>query len=45
LVREIRGRMLVNPDVAQVFQNAETVNTMLRALLTTMPARRVRGTR
>src|SRR6266545_1480050 len=37
--------VLLDPDVAQVFQNAETVNTVLRALLTTMPARRVPGTR
>jgi hypothetical protein len=37
--------VLLDPDVAQVFQNAETVNAVLRALLTTMPARRARGTR
>ena len=37
--------VLLDPDVAKVFQNAESVNTVLRALLLTMPARRPRGTR
>ena len=37
--------VLLDPDVAKVFQNAESVNSVLRALLTTMPARRARGTR
>jgi len=37
--------VLLDPDVAQVFQSAETVNTVLRALLTTMPARRARRPR
>jgi hypothetical protein len=37
--------VLLDPDVAQVFQDAESVNTVLRALLTTMPARRLRRTR
>lgn len=37
--------VLLDPDVAQVFQDAESVNSVLRALLTTMPARRSRGTR
>ena len=37
--------VLLDPDVAQVFQDAESVNTVLRALLTTMPAHRMRGTR
>ena len=37
--------VLLDPDVAKVFQNAESVNTVLRALLSTMPARRQRGTR
>ena len=32
--------VLLDPDVARVFQNAESVNTVLRALLTTMPDRR-----
>ena len=31
--------VVLDPDVARVFQNAESVNTVLRALLTTMPAR------
>src|SRR5437764_14958356 len=37
--------VLLDPDVARVFQNAESVNTVLRALLATMPARRTRGRR
>jgi uncharacterized DUF497 family protein len=37
--------VLLDPDVARVFQNAESVNTVLRALLTTMPPSRIRGTR
>ena len=37
--------VLLDPDVARVFQDAESVNAVLRALLTTMPARRTRGTR
>jgi hypothetical protein len=37
--------VLLDPDVARVFQNAESVNTVLRALLSTMPARRTRGKR
>ena len=35
----------LDPDVAKVFQNAESVNTVLRALLTTMPVQRTRKTR
>ena len=30
--------VLLDPDVARVFQNAESVNKVLRALLATMPA-------
>ena len=37
--------VLLDPDVARVFQNAESVNTVLRALLTTMPSGRTRGAR
>jgi hypothetical protein len=37
--------VLLDPDVARVFQNAESVNTVLQALLTTMPASHIRGTR
>jgi hypothetical protein len=37
--------VVLEPDVAQVFQDAETVNAVLRALLTTMPSRRGRTTR
>jgi len=37
--------VLLDPDIARVFQNAESVNAVLRALLTTMPARRIRETR
>jgi hypothetical protein len=34
--------VLLDPDVARVFRDAESVNTVLRALLATMPARRTR---
>jgi hypothetical protein len=37
--------VLLDPDVAQVFRNAESVNTVLRALLSTMPDRSTRRTR
>jgi hypothetical protein len=32
--------ILLDPDVAQVFKNAESVNAVLRALVATMPSRR-----
>lgn len=32
--------MLLDPDVARFFRTAESVNAVLRALMTTMPARR-----
>jgi len=32
--------VLLDPDVARVFKSAESVNDVLRALLTTMPGRR-----
>jgi hypothetical protein len=32
--------VLLDPDVARVFKNAESVNAVLRALMTTMPGRR-----
>jgi hypothetical protein len=31
--------VLLDPDVARVFKNAESVNAVLRALVTTMPSR------
>jgi len=31
--------VLVDPDVAHVFKNAESVNAVLRALVATMPSR------
>jgi hypothetical protein len=35
-----RGReVLLDPDVAKVFTTAESVNAVLRALITTMPKR------
>ena len=37
--------VLLDPYVARVFRKAASVNTVLRALLTSMPARRVRETR
>ena len=33
--------ILLDPDVAQVFNNAESVNAVLRALMATMPQPRV----
>ena len=33
--------VLLDPDVAQVFKNAESVNAVLRALVATMPSRRL----
>ncbi|SPF56573.1 hypothetical protein SBA4_890002 [Candidatus Sulfopaludibacter sp. SbA4] len=32
--------ILLDPDVARVFKSAESVNTLLRALMATMPNRR-----
>ena len=32
--------VLLDPDVAQVFTNSQDVNTLLRALIQTMPAAR-----
>jgi hypothetical protein len=32
--------VLLDPDVAEFFQSAESVNAILRALMTTMPAHR-----
>jgi hypothetical protein len=32
--------VLLDPDVAKVFETGETVNAVLRALMTTMPAAR-----
>jgi len=32
--------VLLDPDVARVFKSGESVNAVLRALMTTMPARR-----
>jgi uncharacterized DUF497 family protein len=39
------GGRAARPDVARVFQSAESVNTVLRALMTTMPARRASQSR
>jgi hypothetical protein len=32
--------ILLDPDVARVFKNAKSVNTVLRALMETMPSQR-----
>ena len=32
--------VLLDPDVAKVFKNAESVNSMLRAILTAVPRKR-----
>jgi hypothetical protein len=37
--------VMLDPDVARVFRNAESVNAVLRALMTTMPNRRPRVSR
>lgn len=37
--------VVLDPDVAGAFKNAESVNAALRALLTTMPTRRARASR
>lgn len=37
--------VVLDPDVAMVFKDAESVNAVLRALLTTMPAQRVAARR
>ncbi|MBL8221480.1 MAG: hypothetical protein JNL62_19755 [Bryobacterales bacterium] len=37
--------VVLDPDVAQVFQDAESVNAVLRALMTTMPQRKKSGKR
>lgn len=37
--------ILLDPDVARVFRSAESVNTVLRALMATMPSRRASTSR
>jgi len=37
--------ILLDPDVARVFKSAESVNTVLRALMATMPSRRAPASR
>jgi len=37
--------VLLDPDVARVFKTGESVNAVLRALLTTMPGRRTSASR
>ena len=37
--------ILLDPAVAKVFKNAESVNTVLRALIATLPARRAPAAR
>ena len=37
--------VLLDPDVARVFKSGESVNAVLRALMTTMPARRAPASR
>jgi hypothetical protein len=39
-IRKGSVAILLDPDVAQVFKSPESVNAVLRALMTTMPARR-----
>jgi hypothetical protein len=44
-MREGCVAVVLDPDVAQAFQSAESVNAVLRALLATMPGHGARGTR
>jgi hypothetical protein len=37
--------VLLDPDVARIFKDAESVNAVLRALMTTMPPRRTPASR
>jgi hypothetical protein len=39
-IRKGSVAVLLDPDVAQVFKSPESVNAVLRALMTTMPPRR-----
>lgn len=39
-IRKGSVAVLLDPDVAEVFKSPASVNAVLRALLTTMPARR-----
>jgi hypothetical protein len=39
-IRKGSVTVLLDPDVAQFFKSAESVNAVLRALMTTMPPRR-----
>jgi len=39
-IRKGSVAVLLDPDVAQVFKSADSVNAVLRALMTTMPKRR-----
>ena len=41
-VRQGSVAVLLDPDVARAFKNAESVNAVLRALLSTMPGGRTR---
>lgn len=36
-VRKDRRVVVLDPDIAKVFPSSESVNTVLRALITTMP--------
>ena len=42
-IRKGSVAVLLDPDVALLFKDAETVNAVLRALMVTMPAPRVSG--
>lgn len=42
--REGTNVVVLDPDIAEAFPNAETVNRALRALLTVLPTRRARRT-
>jgi hypothetical protein len=37
--------VVLEPDVAQVFDSAKSVNRLLRSVIEAVPTRRVRGTR
>lgn len=40
-IRKGSVAVLLDPDVAQLFKDAQSVNAVLRALMATMPARRL----
>ena len=44
-MRETTVTVVLEPDVAQVFDSSESVNQLLRSVISAVPTRRTRGTR